>query len=144
MSERELLGEILLKRGVIKPEQLSTALEVQQRDKGLIGEILVRLGAVKEIDVVVALVLQCNLSYIAINKYELDRDVVGLIPEETAKRCHLIAWEKTGDLVSVVMADPLNEPIVDEVKRLTRCRIAPFIATQKEIDLAIARWYAPA
>ena len=41
---REPLGEILIKRGLIKSEQLNQALEIQKKEKGLIGEILLKLG----------------------------------------------------------------------------------------------------
>ena len=40
-ESKEPLGEILIKRGIIKPEQLTQALEIQKKDKGLIGEVLV-------------------------------------------------------------------------------------------------------
>ena len=139
---REPLGEILIKRGLIKSEQLNQALEIQKKEKGLIGEILLKLGFIEEIDIVVALIMQNNLQYVAINKYELNKDIVGLIPEEMARRFHTIALEKVGQTLSVVMEDPVNQDIRTNLEQTTQCKIAPLIATKSEIDKAINKWYA--
>ena len=60
-----LLGEILIQRKRITREQLEAALQTQKKEGGYIGEILVRLGLLDERDIVVALVIQCGLPYIA-------------------------------------------------------------------------------
>ena len=138
---KEPLGEILIKRGLINPEQLNKALEIQKTEKGLIGEVLLKLGFIEEIDIVVALIMQQNLPYIAINKYELDKSIVALIPEEMARRFHAIALEKMDRTLSVVMEDPLNQEVRSSLESATQCKIAPFIATKSEIDRAIDKWY---
>ena len=140
-SAREPLGEILIKRGLIKSEQLAQALEIQTKEPGLIGEILLRLGFISETDIVVALIMQNNLPYIAINKYDLKKDVVHLIPEKTAREFHVVALEKSGQTLSVVMEDPLNPQIRNQLEQTTQCKITPFIATKSEIDQAINKWY---
>src|SRR4051812_15019640 len=93
---KEPLGEILIKRGLITADQLAQALEIQKKEKNLIGEILLRLGFISETDIVVALIMQNNLPYIAVNKYDLKKDIVRLIPEDTARRFHVVALEKAG------------------------------------------------
>lgn len=138
---KEPLGEILIKRGLIKPDQLAQALEIQKKEPGLIGEILLRLGFINETDIVVALIMQNNLPYIAVNKYDLNKDVIRLIPEETARRFHVVALEKSGQTLSVVMEDPLNPEVRTQLEQTTKCKIAPFIATKSEIDQAIDKWY---
>ena len=138
---KEPLGEILIKRGLINPEQLAQALKIQKEEKGLIGEILLRLGFIEEIDIVVALIMQYNLPYIAINKYALNQEVVRLIPEEIARRFHAVALEKVGQILSVVMHDPISQGIRAKLEEATKCKIAPFIATKSEIDQAINKWY---
>ena len=139
--ERPLIGEILIKRDMITPKQLAEALEIQKKQDGFIGEILVNLGYLQERDIVVALVVQCGLPYIAVNKYEIDSGVLKLIPAEVARNLHVIPLDRVGDVLSVVMINPLNEPLKEQLKQITGCRIAPFIATKTEIDETIARFY---
>ena len=76
---KQPLGKVLIKRKVITQEQLDQALEVQKREEGYIGEILVKLGYVDERDIVAALVVQSNLPYIAVDKYEIDKSIIQLI-----------------------------------------------------------------
>jgi len=135
------LGEILIRKNIITSDQLTKALEVQKSDKEYLGETLIRLGFVEERDILVALVVQCNLPYIAVQNYRVEKGIVNLIPEPVARQFHVVALDRVGDILSVVMADPLNEEIKTELTKLTQCKIAPFIATKAEIEEAIKRLY---
>lgn len=139
--KKDPLGEILVQRGLLKPPQLAAALMAQQERRKLIGEILVEQGVLQEIDIVVALVIQCSLPYLAVDKYPVDRSVLALVPQEKARLWHVIPLDKVGDVLSVVMANPLNKAIRQGLIQLTGCKLAPFIATKTEIDAAIQRCY---
>lgn len=140
-TNRLLLGEILLERKCITKEQLAHALDYQKKENGFVGEILVKLGYLEERDIVVALVVQCGLPYIAINKYTVDEPIIKLIPEDVARRERLIALDRIGDVLSVVMTNPLSIEKKQMLENLTQCRVATFIATKTEIDQAIERHY---
>ncbi len=142
VSKKQLLGQILLSRGVITSDQLKDALDYQKKEGGVLGEILVKLGYLTERDVVVALIVQCGLPYIAINKYEVEADVINLVPEKLAKEFHVIPLDKVGDVLSVVMANPLDSSIIDTIEKVSHCKVATFIATKTEIDEAINRCYS--
>jgi type IV pilus assembly protein PilB len=141
IPKKRLLGEILIERGRIAHPHLNRALKIQKEEGGYIGEILVHLGVVEDRDIVAALVVQCNLPYIAIDRYEIDRNVLDLVPGEIARRHHVIPLDRVGGILSLVMQDPLDTSVMTHVRRHTHCRIAPFIATRREIDIAIGRWY---
>ena len=140
-NERLLLGEILLKRKCITQAQLDHALEVQKKENGFIGEILMKLGYVEERAIVVALVVQCGLPYIAVNKYTIDPAIVRMIPKEVAQEERVIALDKIGDIVSVVMTNPLSQEKKARLEGICKCRIAAFISTRSEIEEAIAKNY---
>ena len=139
--DRQPIGHILLKRGLINEKQLEEALALQKKQKGLVGEILIQLGYIEEIDVVVALIMQCGIPYIAVNKYNLDKEVLKLIPEKIAREFLLIPLDRVGQVLSVVMADPLNDTIKQKIEEITQCQVAPFVATKTEIIKAIERSY---
>lgn len=141
VTNKELLGEILLRRGLLNLDQLNKALEIQKKESKYIGEILVQSGFVDERDIVVALVVQCNLPYIAVDKYEIDRGILQLIPVDVVRRNLVVPLDRVGNILSVVMVDPLNAAVKKELERLTNCQIAAFIATKNEIEKAIIRWF---
>ncbi|MDE1919927.1 MAG: hypothetical protein KGJ09_00740 [Candidatus Omnitrophica bacterium] len=136
-----LLGEILIQRKRISRAQLDAALKVQKEKGGIIGEILVNFGYLDERDIVVALVIQCGLPYIAVNKYTIDPQIVRLIPGEVARREKVIALDRIGEVLSVVMCNPLSDEQKNFLEGLTQCRVATFISTKAEIEEAIARNY---
>ena len=141
-ESKEPLGEILLKRKCINKDQLREALKLQkEKGRQLLGEILIELEYLDEKDIVVALMLQFGLPYIAISKYEIPPKVLRLVPRELAEQFHVIPLDKVGDVASIVMADPLDESVKEQLRKVTRCRVVPFIATKNEIDEAVARRY---
>ena len=149
----------MVQRKRITREQLETALAMQKkgrvsrthtegpsplRDKlenDFIGEILVKLGYLDEQDIVAALVIQLGLPYIAVNKYTIDPTIVRLIPLEVAQKEKVIALDRIGDILSVVMINPLTEDKKIFLESLTQCRIVTFISTKTEIEEAIACKY---
>lgn len=140
-ASRSLIGKILIERKKITPEQLDQALKIQQNERGFIGEILVKLGYLDDLDIVVALVTQCGLPYISVNKYNIDPEVVRLIPVDLAREHHVIPLDRIGDVVSVVLTNPLTDELREKLESLTGCRVAAFISTKREIDEAIERSY---
>lgn len=139
--DRKLLGEILVKRHFVTETQLRKALDAQRQDDKYLGEILIELGFVEDRDIVVALVIQCNLPYIAIDKYEIEQNVLNLLTGADARKYFAVPLDRVGQILSVVMADPLNTKVKDELEGLTGCHIAAFISTKEEILRAIDRWY---
>jgi len=136
-----LLGEILIQRKKITREQLDNALAVQKQKGGFIGETLIQFGLLDERDIVVALVIQCGLPYIAVNKYKIEPQVLQLIPREVAEKEKVIALDRIGEILSVVMVNPLTDEKKSYLENLTKCRIAVFISTKTEIEEAISRNY---
>ncbi len=140
---KQLIGSILIQRKIIAPEQLDEALAVQKKDGGFLGEILVQLGYLDEKDILAALIVQCSLPYIAITKYDLAPELAQAIPEDFARKNFVIPLDRVGDVLSVVMVNPLSTAMKKELERVTGCRIATFIATKSEIKEAIDRLYQP-
>src|SRR5919201_1562413 len=58
LTGRQAIGEILVEKELITPEQLEAALEVQREHGGLLGEILVAQGLIDRIAIASVLVRQ--------------------------------------------------------------------------------------
>jgi hypothetical protein len=79
------LGELLIEQGIISQPQLDKALAVQRDSGGLIGEIMVTLGFAKEEDIAQALTTQYGFPYLPLTSYEINPDIVQIIPHG----CHV-------------------------------------------------------
>jgi len=139
--KKRRLGTIMMERRLITNSQLEHALRIQDGKKGYLGKILVELGYISERDIVIAIVIQCHIPYIAINDYELDHDVVNLVPAELAHKYHVMPLDRVNHILSIVMADPFDTEARIELQSITNCRLMLFISTQSEIEKAIFRWY---
>lgn len=139
--KRQRLGEILLDRKLVDEVQLEEALRLQQRKPDYVGNTLIEMGFVSEYDVAIALGIQSHLPYLSIMNYEVNKEVLSLIPKEYAQRYRLMPLDKVGRVLSVVVASPLEDEIRRELSELTCSEIASFMGTGAEIDRAIAYWY---
>ena len=139
--KKRFFGTILIERNLITSYQLKHVLQFQEKQGGQIGRILVELGYIQERDVVMTLGIQCNVPYIAIDQYEIDQNVIQLIPKDIAYKYQVVPLDCVNRILSVVMSDPLDATAKSDLQNITNCRLVPFIATHREIEKAIHRWY---
>ena len=135
------LGELLIERGIITPQQLENALITQQERGGLIGEILVELGFAKEEDIAQALTAQYGFPYLPLSNYEVDPEIINIIPGRVARQYLLVPIDKIGNNLTLAMSNPLNIQAIEDVELLSGCSVQTFVSTSSDIKKAIARYY---
>ncbi len=135
------LGELLVERGVIDLRQLERALAVQKEKGGLIGEILVELGYAKEEDIAQSLTAQYGFPYLPLANYEINSEVVNIVPSRVAWQYVLIPIDKIGNNLTLAMSNPLNVQAVEDVEMLSGCSIQTFVSTSSDIKKAIEKYY---
>lgn len=135
------LGELLLDKKIINARQLQKSLAVQKEKGGLLGSILVLLGYASEEQIAQALTTQFGYPYLPLTNYEVDADIVKLIPENVSTQYNLIAIDKIGTSLTIAMSDPLNIHAIEDVELITNCKIQVFVSTQTDIKEAIKRYY---
>lgn len=140
-GQHRLIGELLVEKGLITKEQLSQALTIQKQKGGLIGEILVALGYVKETDIALALTSQYGFPYLPLDSYEIDPEIIKIVPENVAKQYNLIPIDRFGNNLSVAMSNPLNDGAIEDVALLVSCNVQIFVSTSSDIRRAIERYY---
>jgi len=135
------LGELLIERGIINQNHLDKALAIQQAKGGLVGEILVEYGFAKEEDIAQALTTQYGFPYLPLANYEINPEVVSIIPARVARQYLVIPIDRIGNNLTVAMSNPLNTQAVEDVELMTGCSVQTFVATSSDIKRAIAKYY---
>jgi type IV pilus assembly protein PilB len=135
LSER--LGELLVKRNLITPEQLRKAYEDQKSNGSRLESALIKLGYIKEDELLSFLSAQYRVPSVKISKIEVNPSVVKLIPSSVAKKHYIIPTNRVGTKLTLAMLDPSNIPVIDEVKFITGFRVEPVVASETEIIDAI-------
>jgi type IV pilus assembly protein PilB len=131
------LGELLLKAGIINQAQLDKALEEQRSRGGKLGEILQRLGYVSEEDIIECLSHQYGVPSINLRQFPVDPQVAKVVTEELARKHNVLPILKTGQTLTVAMADPTNIFAVDEITFSTGFKVDPVVASEEAISEAI-------
>jgi type IV pilus assembly protein PilB len=139
------LGDMLLREGFISQEQLHKALDIQNKEGGRLGEILVKIGAVKEEQVVSTLGKQLGIPYFSLGtgmlKPAVDQGLEELIPKDFAIKNLVLPLSRVLKSLTCSMYDPLDLILIDNLKKLTGCEINPVIATKVDIVKAIEEFY---
>jgi type IV pilus assembly protein PilB len=135
------LGEMLVKAGLITPEQLQEALSVQQKNGEKVGYNLIRLGYVREDDITQLLSEQYGVPSINLRHFEIDGTVISLVPSEVAQKYMVLPVNRTGATLTIAMADPTNVFAMDDIKFMTGYNVEPVVASEVAIREAIERYY---
>lgn len=140
-NNKEKLGELLLKVKKIDKEQLDSALEEQKTSKKKLGEILIEKGFVTKQDIYEVLEFQLGIPYISLDDYQIDKNIVKMVPENIARKNELLALKIRNNYIIVAMSDPLNMFAIDDIKLATGYDVQPVICKKDEILNAIERYY---
>jgi type IV pilus assembly protein PilB len=135
------LGEILLKESLITQDQLDKALEFQRSNGGKLGSCLTKMGFITDDDITGVLSRQYGVPSINLKYYEIDPNVIKLIPQDTALRYQVVPLSRVGSVLTIAMTDPTNVFAMDDIKFMTGFNVEPVVASESAIGEAIGRFY---
>ncbi len=135
------IGELLVRESMISADQLRDA-QVDQRNTGKrLAYSLAKLGILGEKELTEFLSKQYGVPSISLEEFEIDPEVIELIPKEVALKHTALPVQRAGSTLIVAMSDPTNIYAVDDLKFLTGLNIEPVVTTDAAIEEAIRRYY---
>jgi type IV pilus assembly protein PilB len=135
------LGELLLRDQIISPEQLQRAQEESRKSGERLGNTLIKVGAIQEDDLTQFLSKQYGVPAINLSEFDIDRDVLSLVPKEVVERHRVIPVNRAGSSLIIAIADPSNILAIDDLKFVTGYNIEVVVASEVSISQAIERYY---
>jgi type IV pilus assembly protein PilB len=143
--QRPRLGELLVDKGVVSPDQIRIALIEQRKRKEHLGKILVKLGFATEAIIRDVIGGAFGQESVDLSKIVVDSEAVKLIPKEMARRYRLLplTYEIARHRLTVAMADAFNVVALDQINALLGgdLEIVPLLASEAEIEKAIDQFY---
>jgi general secretion pathway protein E len=138
------LGEILVARCKVQPDEIERGLANQREQGGLIGEVLVRLKLIDEDQLALALSLQSEMPYLADlpRADEIPVELIEKVPINFARQRGVlpIGRDVTGR-VMVAIADPMAVDVIDAIGVLLGEAIEPVVAAANKITDHINKTY---
>jgi len=144
---KKSLGEVLVDKAVLSPEQYRQAREVQKSAPGDLGTIIHDLGFATEREVASARAQVLNLPFIDLTRQTAEPEAIKAVPEHIVKRYNILPIRRdtasTPNKLTVAVGDIQSSMTgLDDVRLVSRCHIQPVIAAKSDIEQAISRAYA--
>ena len=141
MASSGRLGELLLREKLITPLQLQQAIEEQKSTGGRLGYQLTKMGFIEENELTAFLSKQYGVPSIDLNEFDIEPEIIKLIPKEVVLKHQVIPVNRTGSTLIVAMADPSNVFAIDDIKFLTGYNVEVVVASEQAIEAAVEKYY---
>jgi len=137
----ERLGRLLNTAGLITEEQLQKVLLEQKKTGGRLGSTLVKLGFIGEEKLLQFLSRQYGISSVDLNNFEIDENIIKLVPTDVVQKYHVVPVKRSGAVLSVAMVDPTDMFAIDDIKFMTGYEVVPLVASEGAITAVINKYY---
>ena len=139
------LGQLLQARGVVTAEQIEKAL-AEQKEKGhrkLLGELLVEMNYCTENQIASALAEAYGVPYAQVGPKICDAKALEILPRDFLEEHIALPLFKVRNMLTVAVSEPTNVFLIDEIERLSGCKVQVVCSTAKDIK-ATLQTYLPA
>ncbi len=141
-TAKHSIEELMLQKKILTEEQLEKAKNIQAQTLERLEDILIRLGFLNEKDMLDLWAEFLDVSVVDLTNTKVDAKILSLIPEYQAKQYKVIPYKKSGNKLTIVMADPFDIMAKDMIAFLTQCKLEVLIAPRGQIELAIKQLYS--
>lgn len=139
------IGELLVEKGVVSPDQIRIALTEQRKNRDHLGKILVRLGFATEAIILDVLGGALGQQKAQLAQVVVDSEAIRLIPKDLARRFRILplTYDANNNRLTLAMADTFNVVALDQISALLGgdIDIRPMLAGEAEIEKAIDQFY---
>ena len=135
------LGDFLIKKGIVGPEQLQEAETVSTSRKLKLQDALIQLGYATGEQIMRCLAEQHDYEYVDLNDVPIPPAIVELVPESVARENAVIPFSEEDGKLRVVVSDPLDFETFDKLQFILNRKVDIALSTKEGILEAINRNY---
>ena len=137
----ERLGELLVREKLITADQLEKAIQEAKNSGGRLGSSLTKLGYIDEKELLGFLSNQYGIPAIDLSEFEIDPEVLSLIPQDICMKYRVIPVNRAGSSLIVAVSDPSNISAIEDIRFVTGYNIEMVVASEDAIKKAMDRHY---
>ncbi|MBS1712869.1 MAG: Flp pilus assembly complex ATPase component TadA [Armatimonadetes bacterium] len=138
------MGDFLLQRGFVTPEQMDEAKKVSQQTNTELGRTIINLGFAGEREVLHAQAQEAGHPFVDLDRVAIEPSAVNVVPERIAKMHSVIPVKKEGSVLWVAMGNPNNLEALDQLRLASGLLVKPAVAVPGAIEDAIRKHYSGA
>ena len=135
------IGEILSKEGQITSVQLDEALNIHKKTNERLSTILLNKGYIDPDTIINVLGRLYNYNVIKFSEIKPDPKVLKILPYEMAKAAMVFPFKLIGEELSIIMVEPTDTTVVEDLQKKTGKTILVFVSTEKDVIQAYRDFY---
>lgn len=141
MSVQRLIGDLLIREGVVDAEGLTRAETAQAEHPATIGRVLADLGLADERVVASTIAKGLRLEYLEGDLPAVANPVAALMPAAFSRKHNVAPLSLEGNRLRLAVTDPLNYSVVQDVEFRSGRKVVPVVVTQTWLEELVARLY---
>jgi type IV pilus assembly protein PilB len=138
----ELLGSLMLKAGVITPQQLTTAQNLARSRQVSLLDVLSYDMLIPEDDLADAFARTLRLQRVRLVSTPIEAEAMKAVGEKMARRHLCVPLKIEGKSLALAMVNPADVAAIQEIEFAVGVTVRPVVATKTEILDAIDSQYA--
>jgi general secretion pathway protein E len=144
IKQKKMIGEILIEKVLIEPDELKTALNFQKESGEKVGKLLVELGYISEKDLLQELSLQLEIPLMTAEMVPPVPVIENTFSLNFLKYNRFLPIHFDSGLLSIACVYPNDYALVNTIRQLTQHEIKTYLAPEVEIMDLIDRLYGAA
>jgi type IV pilus assembly protein PilB len=134
MSRFGLVGDALIRVGVVDAEGLARAIELRKEQSVTLGRALAHLGLADEAAVAAATAAALRLEYLDGPLPDVDRAAAALLPAEVCRKQRVAPLGVSGSVLRLAVINPVDYPAVQDVEFRTGKKVAAVVVTETWLE----------
>ena len=135
------LVDILVSQGMITDTQVGLCEIAQLTSQDSIEHIILNKGYATRDAIASSLESYYDVPYMELNSYDIDPEVIKLVPERLTRRYKFLPLFKISNKLSISIVNPKNLFGIDEIRDTVGCDIETTVSTEEQIFQALDRYY---
>ncbi|QDU93033.1 GspE/PulE family protein [Lignipirellula cremea] len=137
------IGQIFVDLGFISDDQLEVLLEEQKQNPGqMLGRLGMEMNMVTDEQLAQALAEQMRMQVVSLDDVVIPQAVLEAITDTMAQMYRVVPVLLENDVLTVATSEPQNLQVTDELRQFLGYEVRLVVATEQEINTAIAKHYA--
>ncbi len=137
----KLLSDILVKNGLLTPEDINKFLLESQNTTESLNSYLLRQGNISEDQIIGIISSQLNLDVVHLKDIHIEKEVIEKVPIKFVAYYRFLPIKIEGKILTLAVSAPLDVKVQDEIRIYLGLEPKIVIAKEKEIIEAIKKYY---
>ncbi|MCM8762698.1 MAG: GspE/PulE family protein [Candidatus Omnitrophica bacterium] len=140
--KRDEIIKVLIDKEHLKREQIEMVVNEKEKTGAPFGYLLIKFGLITADQWYNFVLKEIKIVPLNISGMEISKDILTSLPEFTCRKYRTIPVYKGGKKLICGMVDPLDEDVIEELKKISSMEIEPRLVKDADVKVALEKYLA--